>query len=541
MTTATSTRNRTGHSGRRKQKIPEPVIASDEESVEDESVTRCVCGESLFSLSLVDSIGLMVCCDQCEVWQHCECMGLDEDEIPDQYFCELCKPSDHIEVKGYDKTRRYYKPSSPLTLEALEKKAPKRRTTFNSREASISVEEVLAFRNAIEQSKTYDASGMQIPNNIKVQQYDSMEQKLTVLQDYEDTLVKQVRPKRQNNKKSSEESLKPSGKTKEKKPRNRYTPRQSSSSNTTYNTTTTSISTIASTLTTTPTSITPPLLSNPPILSNATNTNTSSSSSSSSANSTRRTTNQHKASRSRTSTPQPESRTPTSCGSQLFEHFSQSARETSPPAKIRYPSHRMTIPDMNRRANQILEYICSLQVEMATKKRHSLHTKEEDQEEDEEEESQKRRKLLDAQISEAMTKAALELDKQHMEDDKASDSSKENRRPTPILIPGKFDRASSPSSSLSSASTIPLDDDRLLEESHEKSMAEEAIDRMRKPKSEQSSMEIMDLLTREVITFQRKFGVMSGHSSSPLDPMLEDTSDGPVTRSNRSMLADRSW
>lgn len=45
----------------------------------------------------------MVCCDQCEVWQHCECMGLEEQEIPEQYFCEQCKPSDHLEVKGYDK------------------------------------------------------------------------------------------------------------------------------------------------------------------------------------------------------------------------------------------------------------------------------------------------------------------------------------------------------------------------------------------------------------------------------------------------------
>ncbi|CAO3646393.1 unnamed protein product [Mucor hiemalis] len=77
-----------------------------------------------------------------------QCMGLEEQEIPNQYYCEQCKPSDHVEVKGYDKTRRYYKPSSPVAPEA-EKRAPKRRTTFNSREASISLEEVLAFRNAI--------------------------------------------------------------------------------------------------------------------------------------------------------------------------------------------------------------------------------------------------------------------------------------------------------------------------------------------------------------------------------------------------------
>ncbi|KAI8073408.1 uncharacterized protein B0P05DRAFT_548379 [Gilbertella persicaria] len=429
-------------------------------------------------------------------------MGLDEDEIPDQYFCEQCRPSDHIEVKGYDKTRRYYKPSSLVAMEALDKKLPKRRTTFNSREASISIEEVLALRNAIEQSKAYDASGMELPNSIKVQQYDAMEQKLTVLQDYEetDTLVKQVRPKRQHNKKS-EDSPKQTGKNKEKKPRNRYTPRQSSSITPTS---TTSYSN----------SFTPPP--------NFTN-------------STRRTANQYKGSRSRTSTPQPELQTPTSCSSQLFEHFSQSAREASPPAKVRYPSHRMTILEMNRRANQILEYICSLQVEIAAKKR-TRHKEEE--EDSEEEEDQKRRRLLDAQISEAMTKAALQLDQQN--DDK-SDSSKENRRPTPILIPGKFDHASSPSSSLSSASTIPLDDDRLLD-SHEKSVAEEAIDRMRKPKHEQSSMEIMDLLTRQVITFQRRFGFLgTRNSSSSLSDNLEDCSDGPVTRSNRSMLVDRNW
>jgi hypothetical protein len=86
----------------------------EEETAEDESITRCVCGESrkLFSNGLIysstknsyiDSLGLMVCCDECEVWQHCECMGLEKDEIPDEYFCELCKPSDHIEIKSYEK------------------------------------------------------------------------------------------------------------------------------------------------------------------------------------------------------------------------------------------------------------------------------------------------------------------------------------------------------------------------------------------------------------------------------------------------------
>ncbi|CAO3646389.1 unnamed protein product [Mucor hiemalis] len=249
----------------------------------------------------------------------------------------------------------------------------------------------------------------------------------------------------------------------------------------------------------------------------------------------------NKMSRSRTSTPQPEIETPTRCGNSLFEHFSQSARESSPPAKIRLPSHRMSIPDMNRRANQILEYICSMQVELATSKR----KREEETEEDEETENINKRKLLDAQISEAMTKAAMQLERE--EDNE--DGGKENRRPTPILIPGKFDHSSSPSSSLSSASTIPLDDDRLLGDdekcnNNEKSVAEEALERANKPKSEQSSMEIMDILTREVITFQRRFGSLCYGNN--MDEQ-GDESDGPVTRSreinhnNRSMIVDGRW
>jgi hypothetical protein len=74
-----------------------------------------------------------------------------------------------------------------VSTETVEKRIPKRRTTFNSREASISLEEVLAFRNAIEQSKTYDASGIEITNGEIQVQYGSVhsiEESITILQDY---------------------------------------------------------------------------------------------------------------------------------------------------------------------------------------------------------------------------------------------------------------------------------------------------------------------------------------------------------------------
>lgn len=47
----------------------------------------------------IDNMGLMVQCDQCEVWQHCECVGLEEQDIPDQYYCEECKPENHSVIR----------------------------------------------------------------------------------------------------------------------------------------------------------------------------------------------------------------------------------------------------------------------------------------------------------------------------------------------------------------------------------------------------------------------------------------------------------
>lgn len=40
----------------------------------------------------------MICCDNCEVWQHNDCMLLPDDYAPPQYFCEQCKPEEHKEL-----------------------------------------------------------------------------------------------------------------------------------------------------------------------------------------------------------------------------------------------------------------------------------------------------------------------------------------------------------------------------------------------------------------------------------------------------------
>ena len=59
------------------------------ESEEEEGgnwVIRCVCGGNA-------NVGLMVCCDICDVWQHASCFGLREEKsLPAQWFCEQCQP-----------------------------------------------------------------------------------------------------------------------------------------------------------------------------------------------------------------------------------------------------------------------------------------------------------------------------------------------------------------------------------------------------------------------------------------------------------------
>ena len=42
----------------------------------------------------------MICCENCEAWQHNECMEVSEndDELPEKYYCEQCRPKNHKEL-----------------------------------------------------------------------------------------------------------------------------------------------------------------------------------------------------------------------------------------------------------------------------------------------------------------------------------------------------------------------------------------------------------------------------------------------------------
>ena len=48
-------------------------------------VTRCIC-------DFQHDDGYMICCDDCGVWQHIECMQVDTKNLPENYLCELCDP-----------------------------------------------------------------------------------------------------------------------------------------------------------------------------------------------------------------------------------------------------------------------------------------------------------------------------------------------------------------------------------------------------------------------------------------------------------------
>lgn len=67
----------------------------DGDEEEDDAIIRCVCGDQR------DIRGRqMICCDQCEAWQHNKCLSLPEGDYWEDktYYCEQCRPQDHQEL-----------------------------------------------------------------------------------------------------------------------------------------------------------------------------------------------------------------------------------------------------------------------------------------------------------------------------------------------------------------------------------------------------------------------------------------------------------
>lgn len=112
--------------GSKAKPVSEPSSPAGDDD-DDNAIIRCICGY----IKDEDDGRVMICCDMCEAWQHNECMEIseDSDELPDQYFCEQCKPEDHKELLA--KVARGEKPweerAEQREREEAEKKGRKRK------------------------------------------------------------------------------------------------------------------------------------------------------------------------------------------------------------------------------------------------------------------------------------------------------------------------------------------------------------------------------------------------------------------------------
>ncbi|KAI1301129.1 hypothetical protein EDD11_005801 [Mortierella claussenii] len=80
----------------------------------------------------------MIQCETCKVWQHCPCVGLGDGEVtPDKYYCDSCRPENHPYKVVNGQLISSSKPNST-------QKPTKKRSTMNSKEASIPMDLMLA-------------------------------------------------------------------------------------------------------------------------------------------------------------------------------------------------------------------------------------------------------------------------------------------------------------------------------------------------------------------------------------------------------------
>ena len=107
--------------------------AAPEPEEPEEEVIRCVCGATEQD---EDSGEPWIACDQCGAWQHNICMGMSQytEDLPKEYFCELCRPENHEELltgvergeKPWEARRRAYEEEKADKKKKGPKKSKKR-------------------------------------------------------------------------------------------------------------------------------------------------------------------------------------------------------------------------------------------------------------------------------------------------------------------------------------------------------------------------------------------------------------------------------
>ncbi|GMM28089.1 Cti6 protein [Martiniozyma asiatica (nom. inval.)] len=83
-----------------------------EEENEADEVTRCVCQQDDVHPPHEDT-GFFIQCDKCSVWQHGYCVDIYEENAPDKYWCESCRPWLHnLWVDKFNFQRSKYTPDA---------------------------------------------------------------------------------------------------------------------------------------------------------------------------------------------------------------------------------------------------------------------------------------------------------------------------------------------------------------------------------------------------------------------------------------------
>ncbi|KAJ7770201.1 hypothetical protein DFH07DRAFT_806067 [Mycena maculata] len=157
---------------------PAPDAAPDAQQPpaeeEENGVTRCICGRE----DDPDAGEFMVQCETCKVWQHGLCMGYDSEAQlhDDDYYCEQCRPDFHTEyLKKARRKARHSSTTSHHTAApprqsrshspSLLKQPSKRRNTMNSRDAAFdeNLKEILE-TTAAEAGATHEPGSSPILN-----------------------------------------------------------------------------------------------------------------------------------------------------------------------------------------------------------------------------------------------------------------------------------------------------------------------------------------------------------------------------------------
>lgn len=137
----------------KRKQAKESVTQSDDTKLSEDSVViRCVCGANQHA-------GVcMVQCEQCFVWQHAECVGINEQDVPEIYHCENCDPTNPVHVRPVKPPKRFVKQTT--------RKRSQRDHTQNDdvRDENRLFKELSAYCTFLDPRLTSDARGVILTN-----------------------------------------------------------------------------------------------------------------------------------------------------------------------------------------------------------------------------------------------------------------------------------------------------------------------------------------------------------------------------------------